>query len=320
MSGTTTDKRILELITFASVHGNKATCEHFGIADSTLRRRKRDARERGLEVPALENKYLKEIEENYTDEEIKTIARGGRVMPGMDKIPRLNFDGDTIKFGAMSDTHMGSIYFQEYHYFKMLEEFDKEGVSFITHSGDVTEGFSRRPGHVYELSKIGYDQQKEYAVDLLSNIECPLFMIDGNHDRWYIQASGSIIVKDIADALPNAQFLGHDEGDIAFGPTTLKLWHGLDGNSYAISYRVQKLVESLSGGEKPGIIIAGHVHKQGYNFLRNIHCISAGSVEMQTKWMRGKRLEAHTGFWIIQATVNDVGIAKFTPTWYPFYA
>ena len=144
-------------------------------------------------------------------------------------------------------------------------------------------------------------------------------MIDGNHDRWFIKSNGAKIVEDICEQIPHATFLGHDEGDIAIGNTTAKLWHGEDGNSYATSYRLQKVVEAMTGGEKPGLLFTGHTHKSLYIFERHVHVYSGGSIQCQSKWMRGKRISAHTGFWIIDAYLNNTGIAKTTSTWYPFY-
>ena len=81
-------------------------------------------------------------------------------------------------------------------------------------------------------------------------------------------------------------------------------------NSYALSYRVQKIIESLSGGEKPDIMICGHTHKYVKIFERNVHAISAGCLEAQTSWMRGKKIAAHVGFAVIDVWVNDSGICK----------
>jgi len=36
--------------------------------------------------------------------------------------------------------------------------------------------------------------------------------------------------------------------------------------------------------------------------------------------MRGKRIAAHVGFWIIDIWVGQKGVTKITSTWYPFYA
>ena len=183
------------------------------------------------------------------------------------------------------------------------------------------EGMSHRAGHVYDLSEIGYDKQKSKAIEIFSQwTDSQIYAIDGNHDRWFIKSNGALIVKDIATQLDNFNFIGHDEGDISInGKAVVKLWHGEDGNSYALSYRLQKILESLSGGEKPSVIICGHTHKYVKIFERNVYAISAGSIQSQTPWMRGKRIAAHVGFCIIDIYVNKSGVCKFSDTWYPFY-
>ena len=79
------------------------------------------------------------------------------------------------------------------------------------------------------------------------------------------------------------------------------------------------LVESFSGGEKPNVLVAGHTHKSLYVLDRYIHCISAGCVQKQSSWMRGKRIAADDGFWIVTYTVNEQGIAAINPKFFPFY-
>ena len=90
-------------------------------------------------------------------------------------------------------------------------------------------------------------------------------------------------------------------------------------NSYASSYRVQKIIESLQGGTKPNILICGHTHKSLYLFERNIHAISAGCMQFQTPFMRGKKLSAHTGYWIIEFEERSGEVLSFTQTFYPLY-
>ncbi len=266
------------------------------------------------------NKTLKKIEERYSEKELTAIAEGGRIVPGYAKVPVIDFDGERIRFGALTDTHFGSSFLNPEIFEKAVKEFKKEGCEFITHSGDVTEGMSNRPDQIYSLSHIGYSAQKEFAIEMLSLWNKPIYMIDGNHDRWFVKGNGALIVKDIAEHLPNAEFIGHDEGDISLkGKTVLKLWHGEDSSSYATSYRIQKVIEVFTGGQKPGMLVLGHTHKQIYMFERHIHAFSAGSIERQSDWMRSKRIPAHVGFWIIDVWVNDSGISKVRGTWYPFY-
>jgi len=268
------------------------------------------------EVSAL----LKKIGSQYTNQELQSIASGGRLMPGFAKVPVINFNGKHFRIGGLTDTHIGSSYFREERVYQAFEEFTKQKVDFIAHSGDVTEGMSNRPGQIYELSQLGYQAQREKAVEVLGQWPGKMYLIDGNHDRWFIKSNGAIIVKDIANMLPDAEFLGHDEGDISLnGKATLKLWHGEDGSSYAVSYRIQKVIESLSGGEKPSVMFFGHTHKSTYLFERNVHCYSLGCIESQSGWMRAKRLSAHVGFWIIDIWVNNEGVSKAQGCFHPFY-
>lgn len=270
-------------------------------------------------VPEVSS-ILKKIGDQYSQQELQAIANGGRLMPGYAKVPVINFNGTHFKIGAITDTHIGSKYFNKERLYQAYTEFQKEGVDFITHSGDVTEGMSNRPGQIYELDQLGYHQQRQEAVDVLGQWDSKMYMIDGNHDRWYMKSNGANIVSDIAGMLPDAEYLGHDEGDISLnGKATLKLWHGEDSSSYAVSYRIQKVVESLSGGEKPSVMFFGHTHKVTYLFERNVHCYSMGCIERQSAWMRGKRIAAHTGFWIVDLWVNNEGVSKSQGCFYPFY-
>ena len=272
-------------------------------------------------IPSSKASVLNKIADLYTDKELRAISEGGRIMPGAENVPIIDFSGQHIRIGAITDTHIGHKRFSEDRLFQSFEEFKKERVDFIVHSGDVTEGMSNRPGQIYELDQLGYDMQKIKAVELFGQwTDTDIYAIDGNHDRWFLKNNGAIIVKDIDDKLSNFHFIGHDEGDISLkGKASLRLWHGEDGNSYALSYRIQKIVESFSGGEKPDMLICGHTHKYMNLFDRNIYCVSAGSIQAQTAWMRGKRIAAHVGFCILDVWINDDGVAKFGCTWYPFY-
>jgi predicted phosphodiesterase len=258
------------------------------------------------------------ISKNYTPEEMKHLARGGRVIPSLTK--KIDFSGEVFKFAHITDTHMGAVFFKEYIWDAVCREIDRRKVDKVFHTGDVTEGLNlSRIDMIYELTHIGYEQQKKYAIEKLGMLNAPIIAVDGNHDRWYKKSAGAMIVKDIADALPNMTYLGEDSADVKVQNTNIRLWHGEDGSSYATSYRLQKLVEAFSGGDKPDILLTGHVHKQGYFFDRNIHCVSGGAVTTQSNWMKRTRKANHTGFWICEAVLNDMGVASFTGTFYPFY-
>ncbi len=318
--GNVTEQKIKEVLGYYAIAGKKDTLKTFKLQDDTLRRYMDLAKNvYGLEI-GEKSRALNLISQQYTDKELRAIAKGGRLVPGQARVPIISFEGERIRIGGITDTHFGSIYTDPDMTFQAFDEFKKEKVDFIVHCGDITEGMSNRAGHVYELSHIGYASQKQEAVRVLKEAPAKLYLIDGNHDRWFEKSSGALIVEDIAKEL-GAVYLGQDEGDISLkGKASLKLWHGIDGSSYALSYRLQKIIEAFSGGEKPCVLMTGHVHKSIYIFERNIHSYGLGTLQQQSKWMRGRRIAAHVGFWIIDIWVADKGVTKTTGTWYPFYA
>ena len=313
-------EKATEIYNFYRTHGEKKTLETYKIKSTTLNRTLADFKNLYGNKEVFENNVLLEkIKDKYSKEELKFIAAGGVDKSTINK-KVIDFDGEVFTFCHVSDTHIGGNCFKPEWWDACIKECEKQNIDMMFHTGDITEGMSNRAGNVYELTHIGYDSQKEYAINQLAKCSFPVYIIDGNHDRWYIKSSGALVVKDIAQALENVEFIGHDEGNVLINGVTIRLFHGEDGNSYAVSYRIQKVVESFTGGEKPHVLLLGHCHKQCYLFDRHIHCLSGGACSSQSSWMRSKRIVNHAGFWIVRMVIGKKGICSFSPTWYPFYS
>jgi predicted phosphodiesterase len=319
-----TDEYCLKISKLVQEVGIEETSKILGIKQESVTRRIREAKAKGIfkdAVTDVKSKYINKILENYSEAELRLISDAKSFVLEKSKKININFEGKSVKIGVITDTHIGHLKFFEERVYAAFEEFKKEKVDFICHAGDVTEGMSHRPGHIYELTHLGYEAQKKYAVKIFGQwTDTPIYAISGNHDQWYIKSNGANIVGDIDKELSNFNFLGHDEADILLNSNvTVRLWHGGDGSSYALSYRVQKILESLQGGDKPNVMFCGHTHKYVKLFERNVHAISAGCIEDQTSWMRGKRLSANPGFGIYEITFDENGVKKLNETFYPFY-
>lgn len=262
----------------------------------------------------------KQISGRYSADELRAIAAGRGINPTQQSRPIVNFSGDIVTIGYFTDPHIGSRFFDDSLWLSFLAECRAQKVQRILFTGDLIEGMSNRPDQIYSLSDIGFSAQMEHAERLLSMSEFPIDAIDGNHDRWGLKSGGVFAVRDIAKRIPGMTFLGHDCADVIINGSKWRLWHGEDGSSYATSYRIQKIIESFTGGDKPNVLLCGHTHKQAYIFDRNIHAVSGGALSTQSDWMRSKRLPNHTGFHIIRATIRDSEIVSFSPTFYPFYS
>ena len=258
----------------------------------------------------------------YSPKELEQLANGEGIERRRIDYPEIHLHGRHHHFVVISDTHIGSVYSPDEWHDIVADYANENGVEAVLHCGDLTDGvkISRAGTQIYELSEVGFEAQKAKAVELLGKYEVPVYIISGNHDAFYKEFAGANVVASVAQELPNVTHIGDDEADIEIDGVTIRLFHGGDGNSYALSYRLQKLVEAITGGRKPNILLAGHVHKFCYIFERNIHAISVPCLQMQTAFMRCKKLAAHTGFLDLQFDVIDGGVCNLSVTLFPFYA
>lgn len=234
------------------------------------------------------------------EKELKDMLRSANV--SVPKTVLLSTPKYHVKFGYFSDPHVGHEKFREDGFELMKKTFKREGVDFIVNPGDHLEGMCSIPGHIYELKDIGFNEQVKHAAQLYSSLGVPIFGIDGNHDQRYAKKNnaGVIVGEELETRVKNYTHLGQDEGDIVL-PTghTIKLYHGGDGTAYADSYKIQKLIESFSGGEKPTVVFSGHYHKSLFLARRNVFGFESGTLCGQTRFMRGKKIQAHEGFGIV---------------------
>lgn len=272
-----------------------------------------------------DKKILNLVKRNkLNSKELETLLKSTSSKADKSVITWKDYQGDYRRIGIVSDSHIGHKEFDEDLVKHIADTFKENDVKTIYHCGDILEGMSGRPGHVYELSEIGFENQLKRAEqvigDILGNFEVK--GINGNHDEWYMKKGDMGINPsyELSKRISNYTHLGDNEADVMLRKNVrMKLFHPNDGTAYATSYKLQKLVESFSGGEKPEIVIEGHYHKALYMFSRNIHSIEAGTLCGQTGWMRGKKIPAHKGAWMIDIDMGRGGIGIFSPTYIPGY-
>ena len=264
------------------------------------------------------------LRNRYSDEELRAIAAGQGIAKRFIPFPEIHLNGGHHRILVMSDTHIGSVYSpEEWH--SIVSSYANDpanGIECILHCGDLVDGLKigRAGTQIYELTEIGFEAQRDKAVRQMSQYHPPIYIISGNHDAYFKEFAGANIVKEVCDRVGNMTYVGQDSADIDVGGCTIRLFHGGDGNSYALSYRLQKLVESITGGQKPHILLAGHVHKFCYIFDRNIHAVSVPAMQSQTSFMRARKLAAHTGFLVIDFESIEGSICNLSVKFYPFYA
>lgn len=234
-----------------------------------------------------------------------------------------NWDGTkTIKFAIMGDTQLGSKYAQITYLHDFYDRCVKEGIKDVYHTGDITEGLKMRVGHEYELYAVSADDMRDDVVKNYPKREgITTHFITGNHDASIYKQVGYDIGQAIANARPDMKYLGRDCAVINITPNcTLELRHPWDGTAYALSYKIQKMIEAMESDSKPNILAVGHYHKAEYMFYRNVHALQTGCFQGQTPFTRGKGISIHLGGWIVEVEVDDKGTIKaFKSQFVPYY-
>lgn len=223
-------------------------------------------------------------------------------------------DENKIVFGLISDTHIGSLYYEPDAMAAFYNRCHDEGIKTILHAGDVVAGWKVYKGQEFELrpdAKSWPEQKAVWAAEVPRIKGIDTIFITGNHDNSFKKLVGLVVGDEFGAMRPDWKFIGQDVGDVNLttpqGQTfRVRLLHPGGGTAYAVSYHAQKIVESMAGGTKPDLIGIGHYHKSLYMpQYRNVACILCGTFERQTPFMVQHSLAAHIGGWIITAHLND---------------
>lgn len=283
------------------------------------------------EIKEREQKLLNVISKSNIDDpkELEKILKLATKTIDKSKygVRHLPCDDERIRFGVISDLHIGHMNFREDVLDHAIKNFVKNKVKFVVNSGDTIEGMSGRDGHIYELAQIGASNQfdefrKQFKKFEHAGLNVLSIEASNSHSGWYTSKAnmGLDVGKEMELMSKSYNFLGYDEADIILSDNLkIRLNHPGGGTAYAVSYKMQKYVNAISGGYKPNIIVQGHYHKALYMFYRNVHCIDAGTLENQSPFMKKIGTPAHVGYWIIEFTRDENTITSFTPTFVPFY-
>jgi predicted phosphodiesterase len=220
---------------------------------------------------------------------------------------------NTIKFGVIGDTHIGSLYQRTDALKLFYKACAEEGVRHVLHVGDVIDGWHVYKGQEFELHPEGRSwpgQRDMFAQAIPYNPDIETIFISGNHDASYKNVIGMVVGDELQRIRPDFKFVGQDVGDVILkardgSQLKIRLVHPGGGTAYAISYRLQKFIEAIPGGDKPDLLCLGHYHKaEILPSYRNVCGIQAGTFQSQSPFMARQASAAHVGGWIVEATMG----------------
>jgi predicted phosphodiesterase len=235
------------------------------------------------------------------------------------------FDGDHVRFGIVSDTHLGSKAERLDAIAAAYDTFQQEGVRAVYHVGDLVDGYGIYKSQNIEVFLHTYEDQVDYATAGWPKRDgIQTFLIGGNHDlEGEFGRAGADPAQAVCNRRDDITYLGRYSAWVELeNGARMHLLHPMGGASYAMSYRPQKIVEGYDLGGKPNILAIGHWHRAGYFSVRGVQTLLAGTFQGPTTYSVRKAFgEPGFGFWLIDCRLADDGsVVRFRPEFMPVYA
>jgi uncharacterized protein (DUF433 family) len=261
------------------------------------------------EIFGVTRQSVKRAWQRLGDREVPPVGKTKKADPSPgflsgNRIVLVSRPDNTYLFGVVGDKHYGSKYHRDDVVVDLFNRFERAGVDAIFDTGNWIDGEARFNRH--DLLVHGLDPQIRFMASEHPKADVPIFAVWGDdHEGWYASREG-IDVGDYAEH--RMREAGHDWTNLGFmeahltlrnantrTETILCVMHPGGGSAYALSYRPQKIVEALDGGEKPAVILMGHYHKLEVLNIRNVWTLQSGCAQDQTPFMRKKSIQAHVG-------------------------
>ncbi len=253
------------------------------------------------------------------------LVKRAQITDHVHQIDTKRFEGNLVRIGVVSDTHLCSRHQQLTHLKSIYRRFADEGIDTVLHAGDLLEGIRMYRGWELEVLAHGADEQIAYAVTNYPREKgITTYLIAGNHDLSFMTNAGINVVKRVCEQRPDMRFLGNYGAFLDLpGGMRAYLHHGAGGVPYARSYRGQKLIENFPPGNKPKIVCSGHYHVTAIlPDYRNVFFMHPGCFQSQTEFLRRLGLAPDVGGFIIEYMVNPhsdrFDVAFIRSEWIPF--
>jgi hypothetical protein len=253
-------------------------------------------------------------------------------------------EGHIVTFAVASDQHSGSNMAQPTALNKFCQiAYEEYGVRHFFNPGDLTAGIFGYRGQEHDLIPEARPLSRAYSSWAtrnqvwLADAYIPKmdgavwYMIGGNHDAWHITNSGIDPLRAFAQERDDVYYLGYDVADVPLTDRVdIRMWHPSGGVPYALTYRIQKGLESMAfeelskaiaANENPKLrfLLAGHLHVEAKFNRGPFVAAVVGCFEGQTNYLKRKGLYPEVGGSIFRVWITDSGMVQRTEyTFIPF--
>jgi len=271
---------------------------------------------------------------------VKGVYTNGKIYADSFRVPDL--DGELVPPGSgdgkvvfMSDTHIGSRYFNEEAFERFIRWLNSDSgreIRYLIICGDLVDGIGVYPGQEEELKVADVYRQFELAARFLERIPrgIKIVYIPGNHEPVRQAEPQPVVpdeyldellsVRDDLMALPNPSMIG-------IGDVRVLIYHGRSLNTIfkhipgLQPIRPETVVEAMiwmlrlrhlapiygehpisPEGEDwlllntvPHVLHTGHIHVYGVGGYKGVKLINSGTFENETPYIKSLGIEVTVG-------------------------
>lgn len=219
------------------------------------------------------------------------------------------FGGETIRFGVVSDTHIGHKQAAIKELNKFYDLLEEEGIDTVFHVGDLTDGYYvQRPTSVLEQDAVGYTNQLKLFVNKYPRKEgITTYCITGNHDYSHMRNGMANVGEAIESMRDDFVYLGHNFGRLMLRKgLTVSLIHPTDGAGSGLSDKIRALI-TKNANRRANIMLVGHYHKIAHEFFNGVYGYMVPSFQHKTEFMDDNNLTTAVAGMIYTVYTNKKG-------------
>ena len=274
-------------------------------------------------VAKYRNKVSNEIVDALTKDERKKLDLIERYTPKQLQELLYNLQLDTkqsieevigepgsIKLALLSDTHYWNKHCARDEIGEFMDIAKDRWVEAFIHSWDLVEGEWVFKWQVYELDKIGFDEQVKDVVENYPDTWIPTYLTQGNHDESFLKKTGGDIGKAISLIRKDIINLWFYDARVKLNWIDINSHHGGWSMSYAKSYKIQKLLENIDPKNQPNLFVSWHWHTALYMFYRKIHSFLPWAFLKENLLAKRFNLDNTIWGWIVEIELDEKGWSK----------
>lgn len=231
-----------------------------------------------------------------------------------------------LSLGILGDTHLGSRFEQLtalQDFYKQCDDHnDGKGVDAFIHGGDFVQGTPKmHRGMEHEVHLLSAEGQIGYSAEVYprSRHGTKTYAISGNHDDSWLNESGINVIRQVGIRRDDIVYIGRDAQYLSLksGERELRLYtvHPAGGQSYAKSYKPQKITEAIPIREGTQVACISHYHTYGVFEVQETLAMMVPCFQGQYPYLVRLHLYPSIGGIILDVDFDENRVRRMTHTY-----